>query len=252
MRRCPAVVVVLLLLAWAGCDDRQLLAPAVDARAASGNGLAPAAPSNPNATAPAWNQVDVSWQDNSSAETGFEVFRSTTGPAGSFTRRAAVGSNVVAYSDVDLTASTPYCYEIRSYSVKNRQVAYSAFSAVACATTPAAPPPATPADVTARPLGSEAVDVSWFDFSTQDGFQIERSLDGGASWTVAGTTGSSGYGDFVDDGRTAEQTVCYRVIAYNASGESSASAVACATPPAAPTDLIEASVDPGTGAAHLT
>ena len=41
-----------------------------------------------------------------------------------------------------------------------------------------------------------------------------------------------------DDGRTSEQQVCYRVIAYNAQGDSPPSNSDCTTPPAAPSGLV--------------
>jgi len=45
----------------------------------------PNAPSNTNAVAMSDSKVNVSWQDNSPNETGFEVHRSTNGPSGAFT-----------------------------------------------------------------------------------------------------------------------------------------------------------------------
>jgi len=87
------------------------------------------------------------------------------------------------------------------------------------------------------------VDGLWVDQSSNEaGFRIERSSDAGASWVTATTTGIDEY-YFNDQGLSAEQGVCYHVIAYNSVGESAASNMACTTPPAAPTDLRVAAVD---------
>src|SRR6266566_4758010 len=63
---------VLLLISAVGCDGREPLAPSF---------MFVGAPGSFTATAVAFNQT---WQDNSTNETGFEVYQSTTGPAGSF------------------------------------------------------------------------------------------------------------------------------------------------------------------------
>jgi len=65
-------------------------------------------------------------------------------------------------------------------------------------------------------------------------FRIERSTDGGAVWNVAATTSQQ---SFFDYGAPNETPVCYRVVAFNVSGTASPSNIACATPPAAPTNL---------------
>src|SRR6266566_6382359 len=66
---------VLLLISAVGCDGREPLAPSF---------MFVGAPGSFTATAVAFNQINLTWQDNSTNETGFEVYQSTTGPAGSF------------------------------------------------------------------------------------------------------------------------------------------------------------------------
>ena len=94
--------------------------------------------------------------------------------------------------------------------------------------------------------------LAWRDNSTtEDGFRVERSLDAGATWAVAGTTRPDAVW-FVDVGRTSEQLVCYRAIAFNVKGDSPPSNVDCTTPPAGPTDLAVATVNTLTKMAELT
>jgi hypothetical protein len=87
------------------------------------------------------------------------------------------------------------------------------------------------------------VTVDWIDNSpNEDGFRIERSLDGGSTWNPAALVPAS-VRSSVDEMRTSEQQVCYRVFAYNAVGDSPPSNSDCTTPPAAPSDLVARGAD---------
>ncbi len=66
----------------------------------------PAAPTTLTASAVAYNQVNLSWNDNANNETGFEIERSTTGSGGTFTALASVLTDVEAYTNGGLTAET--------------------------------------------------------------------------------------------------------------------------------------------------
>lgn len=227
----------LLILCVIGCDGSQPVEPALQAASTGSTGPTPKAPSNTNALAVSHDQIDVSWQDNSSNETGFEVHRSTSGPSGTFSLRASTGANVTGYRDTPLNALTQYCYKVRAFRTFDGKTSYSEFSTSACATTPAPPVPTGPSGTDAKPASTTAVDVSWIDNSTnEDGFRVERSLNAGATWTSAGTVGPN-VTSSNDGGRTSEQQVCYRVIAFNAGGDSPPSAADCTTPPAGPSGL---------------
>src|SRR6185312_1134528 len=101
---------------------------------------APAAPSDLGATA-SLEQVDLSWTDNSDNETGFEVWRSTTGASGTFALEATVGADVKSFGNTGLQDNAEYCYRVRATGSGGVD---SPFTAAACATTPTpqAPPPA--------------------------------------------------------------------------------------------------------------
>ena len=87
------------------------------------------APSNLSATAALANQVNLSWQDNGSNETGFRVERKMGSDA--YAQIATVPANTTAYSDNGLTASTLYIYRVRAYDANGN----SAYSNEASATT---------------------------------------------------------------------------------------------------------------------
>ena len=182
---------LLLSFIFSGCEHKQPMAPSVEAASTVGSGSGVNAPSGTNAVAVSKSQIDVSWQDNSTNETGFELDRSTTGASGAFTLRVTTGPHVTSYSDQGLDPSTQYCYKVRAFQTTGSKASYSSFSNTACATTPAPPPPppptppAAPDNADALPQGSTAVGVAWRDNSTtEDGFRVDRSLDAGATWAV--------------------------------------------------------------------
>lgn len=230
---------LLLAAFFVACEHVAPVEPAIQAAFAAGSGSTPSAPSGANAVAVSESRIDVSWQDNSTNETGFEMHRSTAG--GPFTLRASTGAGVTSFGDLGLSHSTRYCYRIRAFRTSGKKTTYSPFSSVACSTTLAPPPPPGPPNVpswiNAWPVGSTAASVSWDDNSAnEDGFRVQRSTDGGASWLLAGTL-SAGTTQFDDGGLESEQQVCYRVIAFNSEGESLPSPVGCARGLAGPTDL---------------
>ena len=209
--------------------------PPTDAIAAvAGRSPAPGlvAPSNAGAL-PSQTQIDVTWQDNSNNETGFEVHRSAAGPSGTFTALATAGANVGAYRDQGLLPVTQYCYRVRAVRAGPGPTTYSTFSNITCATTP--PPPTLPPNSASFAAAVESsggsVVLSWADRSAnEDGFRIYRSSDGGAVWTLAGSVGANA------TSWVTQQPVCYRVVAFNTGGDASPSDKAC-TIPAAPTNL---------------
>src|SRR2546425_8239731 len=73
------------LLFLLACDRSHPVAPAAVEAASTGvAGPTVKVPSNTNAIAVSQSRIDVSWQDNSTNETGFEVHRSTGGPGATF------------------------------------------------------------------------------------------------------------------------------------------------------------------------
>src|SRR5205085_8774031 len=131
--------------------------------------------------------------------------------------------------------------KIRSIKTAASSPSYSTFSTTAWTTTPG-PPPA-PSSANATPLSSSAVSITWVDnAATEDGFRVQRSASSAGPWETAATTGPN-VTSYSDGGRASEQSVCYRVTAFNAPGDSPTSNVDCTTPPAAPTDLKATGVD---------
>jgi hypothetical protein len=95
---------------------------------------------------------------------------------------------------------------------------------------------AAPTLAGARP-DSGGVEITWLDAATnEDGFRLERSTDAGATWTAVRTLPANA--TFTDDhGIPLEQVACYRLLAFNAQGDSPPSQPRCTARPTTPTGV---------------
>ncbi len=74
--------------------------------------VTPAAPSNLALQTTSASTIAVSWQDNSTNETAFEIERSTDGT--SFSSAGTVGEGVTSFNDSGLAADTRYFYRVHA------------------------------------------------------------------------------------------------------------------------------------------
>ncbi|MBM4253497.1 MAG: fibronectin type III domain-containing protein [Deltaproteobacteria bacterium] len=91
----------------------------------------PTAPSSLSATAISGSQINLSWTDNSSNESGFKIDGSPNGATG-WATITTTAANTVSYSHTGLTSSTTYYYRVYAYNGAGS----STLSNVANATTP--------------------------------------------------------------------------------------------------------------------
>ena len=89
----------------------------------------PTPPTNLSATATSSSAIDLTWQDNSFDEDGFDIEHSTNGT--NFIPLTSVGAGVDAYTHTGLTASTTYSYRVNAYNSNGD----SAYTNIASATT---------------------------------------------------------------------------------------------------------------------
>jgi Fibronectin type III domain len=172
--------------------------------------------------------IDLKWTDNSAVEDGYQIER--TDGIEAYSVVAQLPANSTGYRDVGLNSNWTYQYRVRASS----DGGFSEFSNITSATAATAPP-AAPVDANAWPGSSSTVFVVWTDSSiNEDGFGVERSTDGGGTWTPVTSVNPH---QFVDTGLAGDRQVCYRVIAFNSQGDSPPSNTDCVTPPLAPTDL---------------
>ena len=115
-------------------------------------------PANLNAVAVSSSQIDLSWTNGSSNESGFIVERSANGSAG-WTEIADLPATSTSHSDTGLTAETTYFYRVSAYTQLEMISAYTSASA----TTPVAPPPPALSLSASgyKVKGKHAVSLSW-------------------------------------------------------------------------------------------
>ena len=191
----------------------------------------PTAPSGLTASPVSSSQINLTWTDSSTNETGFKVERSTDGV--NFTLLTTVGGNVTTYGSTGLAAGTLYAFRVRATNAAGD----SANSNLASATTLAAlATPAAPTGLNATAVSASQINLAWTDASSNEtGFKIERST--GGSFVQIATVGA-GVTAYASAGLAAGTAYSYRVSSSNAQGDSGYSNVATATTqtsaPAAP------------------
>ena len=229
------------------------------------------APTSLAASAVSSSQINLTWVDTNSNETGYLVERSLSSSSG-FVQIASLPANTQSYSNTGLAAATTYYYQVRAA----HSGAFSPYSNVASARTlssapTATPPPPTPtrtptpggptptrtptpsgsipaapSNLTAAAISSTQISLAWTDNSNNEtAFRVERAPASAGPWTYIGATTLTGYGD---SGLAASTTYFYRVAAYNTAGTSaytntaSAATQAASGVPAAPSGLVATSV----------
>lgn len=181
----------------------------------------PAAPSNLSASNVQPTAAPLTWSDNSSDETDFQVTRSPNG-ADSWMQVGVVGANVTSFTDAGLTCATTYYYAVHARNAQGQATSnVIAVTSGDCAP----PPPAAPSHLSASNVQKTAATLSWSDNSDNEtGFKVERSPDGSTGWAEIATLGAN-VATHTDTGLTCNTRYSYRVRAANANGDSAPSAV---------------------------
>jgi predicted secreted protein len=91
----------------------------------------PAAPSNLTALAVSSSQINLTWVDNASNETGFKIERCTGIKCTNFAQIATTEANVTSFSNTGLLPKTTYRYRVQAYNASGD----SAYSNIVKATT---------------------------------------------------------------------------------------------------------------------
>ena len=187
----------------------------------------PAAPTNLVATAVSSTQINLTWVDNATDETGFKIERCTGAGCTNFAQIATIGAGVTNYANTGLSASTSYSYRVRATNA----VGDSDYSNTATAVTLAAPaPPAAPTNLTATAVSKSQINLAWADNAgSETGFTIERCKGSTCTNFARIATVGANVTTFANTGLSKNTTYRYRVQAYNASGVSAYSNIAAAT-----------------------
>ncbi|MDX1485510.1 MAG: M12 family metallo-peptidase [Alphaproteobacteria bacterium] len=187
---------------------------------------APAAPTLLAAAAASSTEIGLSWTDNASDETAFEVERSPDGT--SWTKIATVGAsgdtgNTVNFNDTGLAASTTYHYQVRAINCAGN----SAYAGPASDTTQEPPPapPAVPDGLVAVFDGLNTVNLTWNAATGADYYEVlrqEKTGKGKNAWDAMTTLETNIAGTSFDDTPvTAGATYRYYVRSWASDGQSS-------------------------------
>jgi len=191
-------------------------------------------PTNLVAKAVSSSEIVLTWTAPSdlggSFITGYEIERSTNG--GPWSPPVNTGSTATSYSDIGLLPSTTYTYKVSAMTL----LVTSSPSNTASATTfsvssPTSPTP--PTGLAATAVSSSQINLSWNaptdnGGSPITGYVIERSTNGGSSWSPPVNTGSTAT-SYSDTGLSPSTAYTYRVSAINSAGTSQPSNTVSAT-----------------------
>jgi len=222
----------------------------------------PAAPTNLAATSAGSSQINLSWMDNATTESGFKIYISTTngfipGPTNLLT---TIGSSAgtgltVNYPSMGLVSGVTYYYQVSASNAGGETpatnvgpvVPINQVSAMTSATAPSAP-----TNLVANTVTSSSVLLNWLDNANNEaGFKVERKLSTAPTYTeIASAVPPSANPDFTGIGSTIAHTdgtvlpnttYNYRVRAFNGGGNSpftnEITVTTLPNPPAAPTGL---------------
>ncbi|MBD2700809.1 fibronectin type III domain-containing protein [Spirosoma sp. BT702] len=187
------------------------------------------APTNLAASAQNSTSIRLTWTDNISNETGFDIERSTDNRT--FTKIADGNANTPSFTVTGLSPATLYYFRVRAKFATGT----SNYSNVAFVTTYPVPPVVN--TLTATSKGTTSIQLAWTDVVKEGTYFVERRTGQSGNFTRIATSGPG----YTDNSVSPGTEYCYRVQ-YDASYETAGySNIACATtqqaPPAAPARL---------------
>ena len=194
---------------------------------------ATAVPTGVTATPFSSTQINLKWNDIATNEIGYQITALLLWPL--FSKVIAVlPANTTTYQDTRLTASTSYKYVVSAVAPGDSLVSAAPVSATTFG------PTSAPTGVVATPFSFTRIDLKWVDTATNEsGYQIERRLTSGTSWTNVATLAAN-FVSYSNNGLTPSTGYTYRVSAIAPGGALVNGATASATtfdPTSAPTGL---------------
>ena len=87
------------------------------------NNIVPNAPTSLNAILINPSQVNLSWTDNATNESGYKIERKTAN--GTYALLGTTGSNITNFEDLTITPTTEYTYRVYAYNATGNSLQYS-------------------------------------------------------------------------------------------------------------------------------
>ncbi len=189
---------------------------------------APDAPTNLSAGAVSESSIQLSWQDNSNDEDGFSIYRSLT-QNGGYSQVGSVGVNMDLFTDTGLNSDTTYYYYVSAYSNATGLASSSnTDSATTMASGPTSPP-STPTGFNSLAQSSSSITLLWDDVTTETGYRLERSTSPNSGYTVIAGSLAVNTIMYTDTGLASSTTYYYRLVAFNAVGDSGVATISATT-----------------------
>lgn len=167
---------------------------------------APASPSKLTASAENASSIKLTWQDNSSDETGFKIERKTN-PSDSWSNLVSLDPNVTSHTDNNLTDGVKYYYRIYAINAVGNSTFSNEENAVTIMN--------APTNLSVQPTANSRAQLKWDDNShSEDGYTVERKIGQNGNFQKlkdvnANTT------VLEDDAVNPGQVYYYRVKGYN-------------------------------------
>lgn len=201
-------------------------------------GLAPIAPANNvRATSVSTNAISLAWNDNSTDEIAYTVYRSLDGS--DFTNVASLGADATAYTDANLSAGTQYRYFITA-STEDTDANSNVLSVQTLATNA----PTTPTGLVLASSTTSSLTLNWNDTANESGYYLYRSTDRVNYSLVAKLTANTT--SYTNTGLTAGTNYYYCLSSFNSTGRSGYANLTgktlSLTAPSAPTGLAYSNV----------
>ncbi|MBI4826972.1 MAG: DUF2341 domain-containing protein [Nitrospirae bacterium] len=157
-------------------------------------------------------QINLSWTDTTSDETGFKIDRCTGAGCSDFAELTSVAAGTTTYNNAGLDYGTTYTYRVRAY--KTAACTWETTSGTAAATTSIS----APSGLTSSSPNSTQINLNWTDnTASETGFKIERCSGAGCSDFVEITTVAADTVAYLDTTVCDSTSYSYRVRAYKTS-----------------------------------
>lgn len=197
------------------------------------------APSDLTASANATAGIDLKWKDNSSDETGFEIWRQVE-DADDFTLYATVDRNITTFTDKSTRIGVEYYYMVRAYT-SNPEM-YSDYTDIAGRGTGII---TAPSDLKFIYESNTEGVLTWKDNSSNEyGFEVEWKIGEDGEWSELAWL-SANKTSYEVDSLNQYNVYYFRVRAYSRSGNFDAVSgelVVSTAIPATPTDVTAVAV----------